>query len=207
MLALASTSAAVITTELIWAIIGTILLAVAFYFIGVRVDRAVRWRHLIYLAVGTTILTILVNAVFLRTAPTAFSLLGSAFQAFLAMGIGGAFAARAKGRTQPQVPAAQVAQPMVPQMPYGYGYGAPVPGSTPVYPQPVPGYGQPAPGSVPLYPQPHAGWNPSPSPAAPSVYPSAWPYPPAQSTGQPPGSMPPTSRPQPQLATTRRGRQ
>jgi hypothetical protein len=180
----ATSSATTITAELLWAIMGTILLVVAFYFIGVRVERAVRWRHLMYLAVGTTILTVLVNTVFMQRAPTIFGVLGSAFQAFLAMGIGGAFAARAKGRTQPQTPVAS------PTVPYGYGYGAP--GSMPFYPQSAPPYPPAAPGGTPPYPQPHVGWSQNPNPAAPSVYPSAWPYSPAHSGGQTPGSMPPT---------------
>jgi hypothetical protein len=203
----AARSAALITTEILWAIVGTILLAVAFYFIGVRVHRALRWRHLIYLAVGTTILTILVNAVFEQTPLTIYAICGSAFQAFLAMGIGGAFASRAKGSTPSPT--------AVPTAPYGYGVSAPgsmplypgqlAPGSIPLYPPPTPApgsmppYPQAAPGSMPLYPPPNSGWNPN--PAAPSVYPSAWPYPPSHAGGQMPGSMPPTPPSQPPPAT------
>jgi hypothetical protein len=141
------------------------------------------------------------EALFYQMQPTIYSICGSAFQAFLAMGIGGAFASRAKGSAASPTPAAVLAAP--------YGYGVPALGSVPLYPGPpapgsmsmyppqsMPPYPQAAPGSMPMYsPPPGAGWNAGqgPSPTAPSVYPSAWPYPPLAAGGQTPGSVPPTN--------------
>jgi hypothetical protein len=152
--------------------VGTLAEIIAFYVIGVRVDRAVQWRHLTYVALGTIVLTVLVNSLFLQTAPTVLSFAVAFAQTFLAMGIGGGLAARF-GRNG-QVPAMGMPSPgSVP--PYGYGASA----SMPLYPPAQ--LGSAAPGTLP-YPAIGQVWQPGTASVHPA--PGGYYYPP-QAAGMP----------------------
>jgi hypothetical protein len=150
--------------------VGTLAEIIAFYVIGVRVVRSVRWRHLTYVALGTIVLTVLVNSLFLQTAPTVLSFAVACAQTFLAMGIGGGLAARL-GR-KGQGPAMGMPSPGVVQ-PFGYG----APASMPLYPPAQPGNAAPGalPGSLP-YPAMGQAWQPGTAPVYPA--PGAYYYPP-----------------------------
>lgn len=76
-------------------LLGTLVMIGFFVLFGLRVPRALMWRHLSVVALGTAVLTLLVNSVFaltaefLNPAADAFAL----FQSFLAMGLGGGIVA------------------------------------------------------------------------------------------------------------------
>lgn len=138
-------------------LLGTATLIIGFFIIGLRVDPAIRWRHLFYVAIGTGIATIVVNLVVGYRPGNALELFVAiivAFvQGFIAMGIGGGFSMlfnRASSAPSPVYP--QQAAPYYPQPPIGYVNAS----STPIYP-PAPGQPQypPAPPNQPnqLYPQ------------------------------------------------------
>jgi hypothetical protein len=71
---------------------GTIALIIGFVWVGTRVNKAFRWKHLIYVAIGVAIITVLINALILQTSITAAALIFAFIQTFIAMGIGGAIA-------------------------------------------------------------------------------------------------------------------
>ncbi len=156
-------------------LVGTVIEIAAFYLFGRRIDPAVMWGHLTYVAVGTVILTLLVNALLSQTPPGVAAVFVACFQTFLAMGIGGAIARTSASRGQvsraPQAMHSQYA-PYPAMPPYGYPYGAqppqpqyPVPGAYP----PPPNY-QAQVGAVPAYPPYGPGYPPpanAPSPQQP----------------------------------------
>jgi hypothetical protein len=147
--------------------VGTIILTIGYFIIGVYVNPAVRWLHLTYVALGTAIATLIVNSVIggMPTPAVFFAAIVISFvQSFVAMGIGGGLSMLVKrpgaanqarfnqqARPLPQMPPVQptypyqpgpyspnAAPPNAPNMPNGYG----APPSAPQYPPPYP----PAPG-------------------------------------------------------------
>jgi hypothetical protein len=172
---------------------GTLAAATMFFIFGLRVDRAVRWRHLSLVALGTIPLTLLVNALGLAASGQTVYSSAAAFvvavivafcQTFLSMGIGGGLAALVDPKRRLQAPATPRAPQYMPDMPgnaaYPYNYGPPAAPSTPLgYPP------SPAP-----YPPGYPGvYPPSAYPPSPAGYPGA-PYPP--NPAYPPGGYPPS---------------
>ncbi len=210
------------TTIALVLLFGSLTYIVYFFFIGMRLEPAIRWRHLSYVALGTALLTVVVNSLLLQTAISVAAILFALIQTFVTMGIGGGLASLVgpKNRSLP-VPPQQYAQPSMPLPPAPYGYGAP-PNMPPQYPptMPRPAAGAPpsaAPYGAPQYsPGPGVPGAPPPAtqpspygPAAPQVQPYNPQYPaqgPAQapsvfqpSAGQPPqagaGNYPPPPYP------------
>jgi hypothetical protein len=167
-------------------IVGTIVAIIAFLIIGLRVDTATRWQHLVFVALGTVILTLLVNSLLGAEALTPAAIVFAFIQTFLAMGIGGGLATLFRPNRPPQTQYAS--QAGVPQYPYGAWPNAPqyppagAPSNAPQYlPQGAswqPGYGQ----QPPQYPpQAPAGWGQQPG-AQPPMYPVPQ-HPPNQQQG------------------------
>lgn len=71
---------------------GTLSLIIGFIWVAVRVNKAFRWKHLIYVAIGVAITTVIVNALILQTSITGATLIFALIQTFFTMGIGGAIA-------------------------------------------------------------------------------------------------------------------
>jgi hypothetical protein len=152
---------------LVTIVFGTIALMIGFLVIGLRVERATRWLHLTYVALGIVVTTLLLNWLVGVLRPTSVSGLVAAVifalvQTFVGMGIGGGLSFLIGGRQSAAPPAMPMAQPYQPGAPYGY----PAPPSVPLYP------GQPVGPSRPLYPP-----QPGPQPYPPQYPP---PYPPQQ---------------------------
>jgi hypothetical protein len=201
-------------TNLLVLVFGTVTAVLIFMIFGLRVDRAIRWKHLTYVAIGTAFATLLVNAIVgialtgstvILSSAAAFtvSLFFALTQSFIAMGIGGGLAALFAPKRAPVPVAVPGGYMPVPGAPYPYGYGAPP--STPMYPPPgypaapstpmYPGYpaypGNPAAPSTPIYPPPA-------QPGAPStpMYPQYGPqYPPPPGTYPPGWGAPPPANP------------
>lgn len=164
-------------------VIGTLVAITAFFIFGLRVDTSIRWQHLLFVALGTTILTLLVNAIIEQLPITAAAIVFAFIQTFLAMGIGGGLSMLFRPNRPPQQ---FVPQAGAPQYPYGAWPNAPQypqagapqnasqypPQGAPWYPSAPggpaqPGYGQ----QPPQYPpQPPAGWGQQPSAQQP-MYP------------------------------------
>ena len=155
------------TTIALVLLFGSLTAIVFFFFIGMRLERAIRWRHLSYVALGTALLTVVVNSLFLQTAISIAAIIFALIQTFVAMGIGGGLASLVgpKNRPLPVLPQ-QYAQPSMPLPPAPYGYGAP-PNMPPQYPptMPRPAAGAP-PYGAPQYP-PGPGVPGAPPPAMP----------------------------------------
>jgi len=157
-------------------VFGTIALLIGFLVIGLRVERATRWVHLTYVALGIVVTTLLINWLVGVLRPTSVAALVAAVifalaQTFIGMGIGGGLSFLIGGRQS-------ATQPYQPGMPYGY----PAPPSAPFYP------GQPVGPSRPLYPPP-----PGPQPYPPQYPPQQpQPYPPQQGAPHYPPVQPPT---------------
>jgi hypothetical protein len=167
-------------------IFGTLVAIIAFLIIGLRVDTATRWQHLVFVALGTVILTLLVNSLLGAQALTPAAIVFAFVQTFVAMGIGGGLAMVFRPNRPPQQ---QYIPPGgVPQYPYGAWPNAPqyppagAPPNVPQYPPQgaswQPGYGQ-----QPLQypPQAPAGWGQQPG-AQPPMYPVPQ-HPPNQQQG------------------------
>ncbi len=77
-------------------LVGTIGLIVGFAWAGARVNKAVRWKHLLYVAIGVAIVTLVTNSLILQAPITGLALIFAFFQTFVAMGIGGAIASAFK---------------------------------------------------------------------------------------------------------------
>lgn len=209
--------------ELLVIVFGTLTAIVFFFVIGLRLDRALRWRHLTYVALGTVLLTLIVNFIVtvlitgeapLLSGPAVFiaAIVLDTIQAFVAMGIGGGLAALVGPKPAPAPVPTAVPQSYAPApgTPYPYGYGAPpstpypygygTPPSTPMYPPP-PGTssgvpmqpGYPATPSSPQYPPPGAPGVPGAAPGYPPYSPQ---YPPP-SAAQAPGAYQPGWSPSP----------
>src|SRR5258707_11431913 len=156
---------------------GSLTAIVFFFFIGMRLERTIRWRHLSYVALGTALLTVFVNSLFLQTAISIGAIVFALIQTFVMMGIGGGLASLVgpKNRPLPVLPQ-QYAQPSMPLPPAPYGYGTPpsVPLQyPPTMPRPAAGAPPPAaPYGAPQYPpRPGAPGTPPPpyGPAAPQA--------------------------------------
>jgi hypothetical protein len=205
-------------------IVGTTALVVGFVVVGLRVEKAMMWRHLAIVALFTGAMTVLVNLVLgvtteaaqLQAAISTLSLAGyltisivvAIVQAYIGMGIGGFIAALVRPKapvTAPQPAMAYAAsQPVTPPQ-GGLQYAAPQP-----YSQPLPQQGMPQPYSQPL-PQPaapplvvaqspHAQPVVTPPPPQPVVAP---PPPPAQPVmAPPPPPQPVVTPPPPPMAPT-----
>lgn len=78
-------------------IVGTIVLTGCFFWAGMLVNRAIRWKHLTYVAVGVAITTLVVNSLLLQMPVQAAHIIVAFLQTFTAMGIGGLFANAVKG--------------------------------------------------------------------------------------------------------------
>lgn len=70
-------------------IIGTIVLAVGFWISGSLVYRSIRWTHLIYVAIGTLIVTLILNSLVFQQPITSAGLILGLLQTFGAMIIAG----------------------------------------------------------------------------------------------------------------------
>jgi len=75
---------------------GTLAFIVGFAWVSARVNKAIRWKHLLYVAIGVTIVTVITNSLILQTPITLLVLIGASVQTFLAMGIGGAIGTKLK---------------------------------------------------------------------------------------------------------------
>ncbi len=82
--------------------VGTVMASAMFLIFGLRVEKAHRWRHLTYVALGTIPLTLVVNALayalrgltlYTSLAEIILAIIFATFQTFLSMGIGGGLAA------------------------------------------------------------------------------------------------------------------
>src|SRR5258708_6632646 len=78
------------TTIALVLLFGSLTYIVYFFFIGMRLEPAIRWRHLSYVALGTALLTVVVNSLFLQTAISVAAIIFALIQTFVAMGIRGA---------------------------------------------------------------------------------------------------------------------
>jgi hypothetical protein len=194
------------TTIALVLLFGSLTAIVFFFFIGMRLERAIRWRHLSYVALGTALLTVVVNSLFLQTAISVAVIIFALIQTFVAMGIGGGLASLVGPKNRPlPVPPQQYAQPSMPLPPAPYGYGAP-PNMPPQYPptMPRPAAGAP-PYGAPQYPPgpvvpgaPPPATPPSPyGPAAPQA-PLYNPQYPPQGLAQAPGVYQPRAGQPPQ---------
>lgn len=157
--------------ELLILLFGTLVAIVLFCYFGLRVHKSVRWAHLMYVAIGTIPLTLLVNAIGLQRAPNLLTIIGAAVQTFVAMGLGGACAMLLAPKPAPAMPAP------VPTPAGGY-YG---PGG------PYSQYGQQA------APAPHSPYGPppgSPDWQGHAPTPNYPPYPPYPAQGHDPASNP-----------------
>lgn len=174
--------------------LGTLTAIVIFFIYGLRLVKVVRWRHLTYVALGTVVLTLVVNSL-LTQSPILFNPAAVVFalmQTFAAMGIGGALA-QVLGPKAPEPAPQPLAQPyaaypntLYPNAPYPYGARPGVPGSPPpAYPN-APLY--PGAPSVPLAGPPQPSYTPfgPPNPYGPYSSPNAQPPHP-----QPPAYQPP----------------
>ena len=179
--------------------VGTLAASSIFFIFGRRVDRAVRWRHLTYVTLGTIPLTLLVNALafyvqgktlYTSMAEFIFAVIISAFQTFLAMGIGGGLASLFDPKRGLQAPAPPMSPQYMPHAP-NPAYPAAYP-PNPAYPAaypPNPAY----PAAYPPNPAYPAAYPPNPAypaayppnPAYPAAYPAYPPYPP-NPAGYPP---------------------
>ena len=177
----ASTGASATTTAsiafLLVLALGTLIAIIAFLIIGLRVDTAIRWQHLVLVALGTVLLTLLINSAIGETETpqagiTAAAIVFAFIQVFIAMGIGGGLATLFK----PHRPAPQYVAPGGPPNPY-----AAWPNTPPYPPAQAP---QNAPQYPPQYPPQGAPWYPG-APGAPSS-------PPQPGYGQPPQYPPQT---------------
>ena len=72
--------------------IGTLLLIAGFVWVALPLERAVMWRHLIIVALGVSIITVVINAIILQVPFAITSFLVALVQTFISMGIGGAIA-------------------------------------------------------------------------------------------------------------------
>jgi hypothetical protein len=75
---------------------GTISAIIGFAWVGARVNKAFRWKHLFFVAIGVAIVTLFLNSLVLQTSITLAALIFAFMQTFLAMGIGGAIASAFK---------------------------------------------------------------------------------------------------------------
>jgi len=194
--ALAGTTAGASTTaiqgiEIILVLVcGTLVAITAFLIIGLRVDTAVRWQHLLFVALGTVVLTLLVNSLLSGVALTAAAIVFAFIQTLVAMGIGGGLAMLFKPNRPAQQQYFPPASAPAPN-PYAAWQNSPpfppagAPQNAPQYPPP----GTPFPGSpgiqgAPLQPgygqQPN---YPAPNYPAPNYPPPNYP-PPNQQQGQ-----------------------
>ena len=73
-------------------VLGTIGLIVFFAWFGARVPKAIRWRHLTYVAVGVIVTTLLMNSLLLGVPITAVAIGVACVQTFIAMAIGAGIA-------------------------------------------------------------------------------------------------------------------
>ena len=142
-------------------VFGTLAAIVAFLIIGLRVDTATRWQHLVFVALGTVILTLLVNAIIgqAETPPvsvTAAAIVFAFIQVFVAMGIGGGLATLFK----PHRATPQYSAPVAAPNPYAAWQ------NIPQYPQAQPP--QNAPQYPSQYPPQGAPWYPG-APGAPGA--------------------------------------
>jgi hypothetical protein len=71
---------------------GTLSLIIGFIWVAMRVNKAFRWKHLNYVAIGVAIMTVIVNALILQTSITGAALIFALIQTFFAMSIGGVIA-------------------------------------------------------------------------------------------------------------------
>lgn len=93
------------TFALVQLLVGALCMIVTFMVFGLRVAQATMWRHLVVVALGSVVLTLLVNSLFaqqlyiLNPAAVLFALI----QSFTAMGVGGGLTAlaRPKALTRP----------------------------------------------------------------------------------------------------------
>lgn len=157
------------TALLLVLVFGTMVAIIAFFLFGLRVNPAVRWRHLSLVALGTVILTLLVNSILLQQAIQPASVVFAFIQTFFAVGVGGGLS-MIFNRNQP---APQFApQPAPPQYINGAWPNAPQqapqypPQGAPWYPgapnpPAQPGYGQQPPQNPPQAP---SGWGQQPGP-------------------------------------------
>ena len=80
-------------------VLGTVVASAFFYWASLRVDRAVRWRQMSIVAVGTAITTVVINSIFLQIQLSLgvfmTLLLFALVQTFVCMGIGVGLANRA----------------------------------------------------------------------------------------------------------------
>lgn len=161
--------AAFIPTQLL---LGTLAMIAFFVFFGLRVQRAPLWRHLTVVALGTVILTLLVNSAFAGVAEflNPGAIIFALIQTFLAMGIGGGIVAL----TRPKAAAAPVAPPL-----------AYAPTQPPYYPPAPQRY-------IPPTPPPNQVPNQAPWPgsAMPPAPPAGGAAPPPYSPGYPPPAPP-----------------
>jgi hypothetical protein len=199
---------------------GTLVASIMFFIFGLRVDRAVRWRHLSLVALGTIPLTLFVNwlatavsgqTLYTNVAEFVGAVIIAFVQTFLSMGIGGGLAALVDPKRRVQAPPAPMAPQYLPNA-YPYTYGPPAaapstplgypPGAAP-YPSGYPGAYPPSayppnPAGYPGAPYPSGGYPPSPSGYPPNpAYPPPAAYPPSPAGYPPPpgypGAYPPSS--------------
>ena len=176
------------TTIALVLLFGSLTAIVFFFFIGRRLERAIRWRHLSYVALGTALLTVVVNSLFLQTAISVAVIIFALIQTFVAMGIGGGLASLVGPKNRPlPVPPQQYAQPSMPLPPAPHGYGAP-PNMPPQYPptMPRPAVGAPPYGAPQYPPEPGVPGAAPPPAAPPSPYGPATPQAPLYSPQYPP---------------------
>lgn len=69
--------------------IGTIALIAGFFWSALSVEKSVIWRHLVFVAIGVAITTLILNSIILEMPLSLASLAVALVQNFTCMGIGG----------------------------------------------------------------------------------------------------------------------
>jgi hypothetical protein len=187
------------------ALLGTALLIVGYFIIGLLVKRSSRRNHLGYVALGATVGSVVVNAAVRGAVPSldaiVHGLIFALFQNFLALGIGRGllFLVSRKGAEQGLPPADTGSSMPPPSYPMAPGYPPPPMNPYPHYtpPAPQPGTQEPplpygAPQQLPSYPP--SGYPPdAPGPYGGYTPPSGYGQPEGYSQPMWPGGYPPAA--------------
>ena len=95
-LSMGSTGASMDTIIVAGLFLGTILLSIGFVWSALKVDRAVRWKHLFAVAIGVIITTLVINSIVLQTPISGLAVFVAILQSLISMVIGGLIANRLK---------------------------------------------------------------------------------------------------------------
>lgn len=75
-----------------WLFTGTIVLSAGFFWAALSIERAIRWQHLVVVAIGVAIISLILNSITLQMPLSLASLVLALIQQFVGMGIGGSIA-------------------------------------------------------------------------------------------------------------------